>query len=275
VPCWSTPEPIFDRARTALVIVAHPDDETLGAASLLFRHVRCRMIHVTDGAPRDPRFRSDTTVSRERYARARRTELFAALAIAGIEAGRSTSLGVPDMETIECLDATTKRLAADLASLRPDLVVTHDYAGGHPDHDAVAWAVAAACQLLIRCGGQPPVVYEMALYHGEGGQFHFGEFPSQRAGAEPIVLALSAAERHRKQSMLDAFVSQRGTLPLRELTVERFRRASTSIHEFARAPHDGPLLYERWGFPITGEHWRTQAVRAARRLAVDGGDSHD
>jgi LmbE family N-acetylglucosaminyl deacetylase len=268
----STPEPITDCTRTAIVIVAHPDDETLGAASLLLRHSHCRVIHVTDGAPRAQRFRAKSTQSRQQYARTRRAELLAALAIAGIEAGQATSLGVTDMEAAVCLDTIAKRLAAELAARRPDLVVTHDYAGGHPDHDAVAWAVAAACQLLLRCGGRPPLVYEMALYHGEGGGFHVGEFLRQHAGSEPIVLALSDDEHRRKRAMLDAFVSQREILGgFCELTVERFRRVSASAHDFTRAPHKGPLLYERWGFPITGEHWRALALRAARQLGTDEG----
>lgn len=262
-------EPITNRAARALVIVAHPDDETLGAASLLLRRWRCRLIHVTNGAPRDPQFRPASAGTRQQYARLRRTELTRALALAGIEGRCTTSLGVPDMEAVAWLDRITLRLAAEIASARPDIVVTHDYAGGHPDHDAVAWAVAAAGRLLERRGQPLPALYEMALYHGEGGRFHVGEFPREHTGPPPIVLTLSAAERRRKRSMLDVFASQQQTLrPFYPLEVERFRRVSPDTHDFTRAPHEGELLYERWGFPISGEGWRSSAAVAADRLAA-------
>lgn len=264
-------EPITDRACRALLIVAHPDDETIGAASLLFRRWRCRLIHVTNGAPRDPRFRSDLASSRQHYAQLRRIELGRALAIAGLEPRCVSSLGVPDMEAAAWLDRITLRLAAEIATLHPDVVVTHDYAGGHPDHDAVAWAVAAAGRMLERRGQALPVFYEMALYHGESGHLCVGEFlpGSGSVGAEPIVLALSEAERRRKRSMLDMFATQRETLrPFYPLEVERFRRTLPSAHDFTLAPHEGPLLYERWGFPITAERWRSLVAVAARRVAA-------
>lgn len=266
----SADEPITDRACRALVIVAHPDDETLGAASLLFRRWRCRLIHVTNGAPRDPRFRPLVVGSRQAYARTRRAELVRALALAGLEPRCASSLGVADMDAIAWVDRIALRLAAEIATLHPDVVVTHDYAGGHPDHDAVAWAVANAIGMLERRGQTVPAIYEMALYHGAAGSFRVGEFLPRSDSPEPVVLALSEAERRRKRSMLDVFASQRETLrPFYDaLERERFRRTSATTHDFTRAPHDGELLYERWGFPITGERWRSHAAAAARRLAT-------
>ena len=40
-------------AMRVLVVVAHPDDEVLGCGALLARLSTIRVIHVTDGAPRD------------------------------------------------------------------------------------------------------------------------------------------------------------------------------------------------------------------------------
>ncbi len=51
-----------------LVVVAHPDDETIGAGALLARLRDVRVVHVTDGAPRDPQFFAQGfTGSREEY----------------------------------------------------------------------------------------------------------------------------------------------------------------------------------------------------------------
>jgi N-acetylglucosamine malate deacetylase 2 len=35
------------------VVVAHPDDETIGCGAILRRLPLVRLVHVTDGAPRD------------------------------------------------------------------------------------------------------------------------------------------------------------------------------------------------------------------------------
>jgi LmbE family N-acetylglucosaminyl deacetylase len=65
--------------RTVLV-VAHPDDETLGCGALLARFADLTIIHVTDGAPRrgDDAARAGFS-SPDAYAEARRRELREAL----------------------------------------------------------------------------------------------------------------------------------------------------------------------------------------------------
>ena len=66
---------------SAVLVAAHPDDEMLGASWLLSRLPDCHIVHVTDGAPRDPALRAPQTPgSREAYARLREKESFAALA---------------------------------------------------------------------------------------------------------------------------------------------------------------------------------------------------
>src|SRR5512133_2737573 len=71
---------------STLVVAAHPDDEVIGIGGQLARlGPRVHVLHVTDGAPRDMH---DARVhgfdTRDAYADARRRELLAALADAGI-----------------------------------------------------------------------------------------------------------------------------------------------------------------------------------------------
>ena len=62
-----------------LVFVAHPDDETIGASSLMSRVADVSVIFLTDGAPRDPCFWSpDAKGAREDYAQMRWHEATAA-----------------------------------------------------------------------------------------------------------------------------------------------------------------------------------------------------
>ena len=61
--------------RSVAIVVAHPDDETIGAGAQL-PHLRDPLLaHVTDGAPRS------FGLAREAYARRRRDELSAALRV--------------------------------------------------------------------------------------------------------------------------------------------------------------------------------------------------
>src|SRR3954465_11503755 len=68
------------------IVVAHPDDETIGCGAQLPSLRRAIVIHATDGAPRNMRDgRAHGFSTPAAYAAARRHELEAAVALAGIE----------------------------------------------------------------------------------------------------------------------------------------------------------------------------------------------
>src|SRR5689334_1933438 len=83
-------------ART-VVVVAHPDDETIGLGAQLRRFRDLLIVHVTDGAPRRigdaVRSGFDGPAA---YAAARRKELESAMAIAGVPMDALVQLEVPD-----------------------------------------------------------------------------------------------------------------------------------------------------------------------------------
>lgn len=232
-----------------LIVAAHPDDETLGASALLGPPHEAVVVHATDGAPRDRRWWPAGVSDRDAYARLRAGE--AARALALVDAER-VALGIADQEAVRALARLAQAIAEQIARRAPDLIVTHAYEGGHPDHDAVAFAVARARRLA----GRAPPAIEMALYHGAPGALVAGEFldgrPSTRRALDPVEL-------RRRRAMLACFASQRATLaPFLALAHERYRPAPA--YDFSRPPHDGPLLYERLGFPISGAAWRALAA---------------
>ena len=134
---------IADRGRDAIaasdvaVVVAHPDDETIGCGAQLARLHGRILILVTDGAPRNlPDAQRSGFAGPQAYAAARRGELLDALAIAGVPGHALRTFGVPDQEGALHLAGIARRLAQCCTQCRIRVVLTHSYEGGHPDHDA-------------------------------------------------------------------------------------------------------------------------------------------
>jgi LmbE family N-acetylglucosaminyl deacetylase len=250
------------REPEAVLVAAHPDDEVIGAASQLAR-LRPVIVHVTDGAPRDMRDASANGFSsREDYARARRAELECALALAGLGLEQTRELGIADQEASLNLEGLARRLAEVLTELKPEAVLTHPYEGGHPDHDATAFAVHAACRLA---GLPAAAIVEFTSYHAGSRGIEVFEFLPD-AGSEIGTVFLSVAERVRKQAMIECFTTQREMLRQFPVDLERFRPAPA--YDFTLPPHAGLLFYENFEWGMTGGRWRELAREALRRLRL-------
>lgn len=254
-----------DKSLRTMVISAHPDDEVIGTGARLAQLTDPLIVHVTDGAPRDLRdARRAGFDSWQGYAAARREEARQALALARVAPSQLGGMGLADQAASGDLPALTRRLLIQLATLQPHVVLTHAYEGGHPDHDATAFAVHAACAILAQGGIVPPTIIEFASYHLRNGTMSTGEFlPARRAVR---TLELSACERTQKQRMFDCFRTQAATLAPFPTAVERFRHAPR--YRFTEPPHQGPLYYEYYDWGMNGRRWRTLAGHALRELRL-------
>jgi N-acetylglucosamine malate deacetylase 2 len=248
-----------------MIVVAHPDDETIGMGAQLCRFRKALLVQVTDGAPcdgRDAHAHGFATIAD--YAAARRTELAAALEVGQAGGVRTEIIGITDQEACFQLVELTGRLLGLLHTEAPDAIFGHAYEGGHPDHDAASFAVSAACRLIEAQKGSAPAIIEMTGYHPESGGLATGVFlPSQHA---VTTVTLTAADRLRKRRMIDCFASQRELLAGFAVETESFREAPQ--YNFIQPPHRGELYYERLGWKINGALWRQQARLALDRLRL-------
>lgn len=194
---WSPAWPVLSVPSTPPVVVApHPDDEVLGAGGLLARLAAARapgvdIVAVTDGEASHP---DSTVYPRAELAALRRAETDEALARLGLRAPTVHRLGHPDGRVDEAAltAALTALLTADrwcLASWRGD---------GHPDHEAVGRAAAAAC---ARTGAQ---LVEYPIWTWHWARPDDPRVPWDRFRRLPLTEAERAAKRHA----LTAFVTQ-------------------------------------------------------------------
>ncbi len=142
------------------------------------------------------------------------------------------------------------------AQLRPDIIFTHPYEGGHPDHDAAAFAVHHA--------EHSAELWEFASYHRSplSSDIETGCFLDS-PGTERIEL--TAEQRQKKQRMLDCFATQRETLRWFRVEDECIRRAPS--YNFNEPPHTGRLFYESYDWGVQASEWLRLARRAERMMA--------
>jgi LmbE family N-acetylglucosaminyl deacetylase len=246
------------------VVVAHPDDETIGAGSILPCLRNATFIHTTDGAPRDLiDARENGFLSRSEYASARRNEFARMLVAAGIPTARRIQLGAVDQEMSKNLGPLSILLSRFLADIKPEFVLTHAYEGGHPDHDATAFIVHAAVRLMEEL--EPITIVEMTGYHNGPNGIETGKFLGNASNA--VSRTLTAPERKLKKKLLDCYVTQQKTLSLFSIADECFRVAPQ--YDFTTPPHEGTLYYEQFPWGMTADRFRKLAEDALDDLGLD------
>jgi LmbE family N-acetylglucosaminyl deacetylase len=249
-------------AQLVAVVVAHPDDEVLWIGSLLSKLRRWKLIHLTDGAPRDLRhaLRAGFRAWQD-YAATRQLELRDALRVIQGRPQQCICYDVPDQESAHHLVAVAERLRADLRGVRA--VLTHAYEHGHPDHDSASFAVHAARALIARACEYSPEVIEFASYHARDGRLVSGEFWPEVDFPE-FVVPMTANSHARKVRALQCFVSQQPSLQQFFPFPERLRAAPT--YDFSRPAPPGYALYDSFGWKMTSSAWLETARQSLRRL---------
>jgi LmbE family N-acetylglucosaminyl deacetylase len=252
----------------ALLVFAHPDDEIVALGARIARFAQAHMVHVTDGAPRNEHdSRAHGFASFKEYRAARVSELNHALRIAGLENMSRECLNIPDQQASLRLLQLTCDLLRRIEMHQPEVLFTHPYEGGHPDHDACAFAVHQAAQIHGRRTTHTPVIMECTLYHSGPNGISTGAFLPQTPSLYEVVHALSPEEQARKQARVACFTTQRDTLSWFSFDEERFRIAPT--YDFTRPPHPAPVWYDRFPWGMTSDSFSWLAAEAERALSAE------
>jgi LmbE family N-acetylglucosaminyl deacetylase len=246
-----------------VVVVAHPDDETLGMAGTLALFQTLTIVQLTDGAPLDGvDARAQGFANRTAYAAAREREAQLALAQIGISCRRICH-GVPDQESIFSALALTRAIQGELR--RAKLVFTHPYEGGHPDHDTAALVVQTAGEGIARAGAVPPKRFEFASYHQRKGRMVTGSFwPA--AGHAELTVRLREHVETAKRRALGAYRTQSHVIERFAPDVERYRTAPN--YDFTQPPPPRTALYDHFGWRMTSQRWRDCAGAVAPSMEL-------
>jgi len=249
------------------ILAAHPDDEIVSAGALLRRlcatTAEVHVVHVTDGAPRNPAVAHEHGYrSIDAYRRVRQRELRHALDEAGITPRSTRQLRVPDQQAAHRLVDVTRAIDAFIESCPMDVVLSHPFEGGHPDHDACAFAVHAAVATRPR-DAQPLIVEFTSYHHGPNG-ISTGVFRADGHVSVEAMLTLGPDEEAIKRRARECFVSQAPMLSQFLLTHERYRIAP--VYAFTGRAHVGRLFYEYFDWNLDGAGWQSAAADALRTI---------
>lgn len=251
-----------------LIIAGHMDDEAIGTAGMLKYLRNLSVLHITDGAARNMRAAAARGyATREGYALARSAEVREALSRMRSTPMDLVTLAIPDLDASCNLPAITHAVKEIIARHCPAVVITHPYEGGHPDHDSAAFAVFAACSLLLKEGKSAPAAVEFTSYHGNGKKMVTSNFlPSTSV---EVCVELSEEERDFKEEMFSCYRTQKGALKNFPIGFERFRMAPA--YDFSNPPHEGRLFYQHFDWGLPGRKWPSLAMKAMRELGIGEG----
>lgn len=256
------PDALFSPASRVMVILAHQDDEVTFAGLVQRLPPGSRFMWVTNGDG----LSDQLGMADADYAEMRRKETVRAMALAGFGEDRLRFLGHSEKsiyarlaslddqgaisgraETLSFFKDIAAQVNAEVATFRPEFIITHAWQGGQPEHDLSHLMAVLAARRIPGCQVLEVPEYELAYTV-------FLRFGPWRTG--PIhEICLTASEMQVKKAMLACYVSQRKGLFLSRLlamagdVIERGRelvlKRRLIMPSFQAREHFGPVPVSR------------------------------
>lgn len=242
---------IIDNRIRVLIVSAHPDDETIGAGSIFNKIENISFLHTTNGAPGNEVFKTAAGLtSSAEYSKQRFNEFYQVLKLAKCAPNHHIKFGFKDQQTSFQLSLLTMRMIESLKSVKPDFIFVHPFEGGHPDHDAAAFAVHNAVSIL-KMEGHPIEIIEYTSYFNHNGLMQTGEFLS---AATPVFkIDLNEKQKVLKQRMYECFASQTEIFKYFPISSEKYRQAP--VYDFTTPPSQGKMYYDLFNWGIDSHTW--------------------
>jgi LmbE family N-acetylglucosaminyl deacetylase len=208
---------IMQNTPRILVVMAHPDDESMGCGGLILRHTRAGIpVHLICATRGEAGWGGKPLgAKKEDLPQIRTAELeaaAAALAISGVELWDYPDGGVSKCDPQEI----TQRIWEQITRLRPKVVVGWgpDGAYGHPDHIAVGASTDVAVTSMAE--GDRPALYHIAVdqqaanFYKEAARLAGGDQPlplvvkdhvdvTFELDSDEVMMKLRAIDCHRSQ----------------------------------------------------------------------------
>ncbi len=206
---------------TKLLLLAHPDDESIAASFFLQRQSNAYVVFATSGDYATPeKLKQLGLLHSYQYAVERKQEALNALGCLQRLAGRHF-LQFPDSQLHLCLPEFFRALSNIVMDFKPELVLTHALEAQHIDHDSCSFV---ASRIRARLGIP---IWEMPLYHSRGGNIVAQQF-REGTSISTVEVIPSSLEIEVKKRMLGCHRTQVTLGVFRELGIdaarpERFR----------------------------------------------------
>ena len=240
-----------DNFGTLLILVAHPDDETIACSGLIQRASASLVVFAVDGAPPhygfEKRFGSLRNYSDARFLEASRA-LKCIPRCSFRRLTRKDGTWFVDQHLFLELPEAFTSLAQITREFSPDLFVSHAFEGGHIDHDACHILTTRLAQEFSLRTLEFPLYWKSKHGHDVLQQF-------RESGEGEIVFQLSQQELLVKRRMLAEYRTQHVLTSVFHRETERFRaliradRTEPSWSEYPfenrRRPWKADLFFQR------------------------------
>jgi LmbE family N-acetylglucosaminyl deacetylase len=245
---------MFNNNDRILLLVAHPDDETIGFGGHIFQCPNLYMVHLTEGSPENLQYALNCGCgSKMEYAELRMNELERALTLCNFDFSHYYNTKTNDQGVVYAIEKVMGEVLHLIKKIRPTILLTHPYEGGHPDHDCAAFIAQKVVEVLSENTMLSNVRrLEFTCYHGKNGYLETGNFPDRSQNM--MTIQLTPGQRQIKEKMFKCYHSQKEMLSMFCTDKETFREAP--VYSFQTPPHEGKLLYENMNMGIESQNWR-------------------